>query len=120
MEDDQNDQRLRELVAQVRAADAAHTPSFERLWLAASRRQAMPPQSWRKGVPKLALRLAAVLLLTYPAALWVGSKSQHRRQIERDLIALDSALLTHWQAPTDVLLDFEAAGQVPSTSPPGS
>lgn len=102
MDIDNNDEWLREFAERERAEDLSHTPPFERVWRAAERRS---NESCADLVPKVVFGVAAGVLIAGGLVVWKNAGTPDSRRTEYELVALDSVLVTYWQAPSDVLLE---------------
>ena len=83
----------------------ASAPAFEDVWGSARSRCAAAEEEtawpwWRLT----ATSLAAVLVLAGAGVWTFSARERHHRRVEREFAAVDGALLTYWQAPSDALL----------------
>lgn len=87
----------------LRQAQAEDAPSFDRMWRKAENRH----QTSRSYRVVWVLAFAAVCATTALVLMRpMGDAPQYdSRTTEQEFAAVDSTLLLHWQAPTDVLFD---------------
>lgn len=99
---DELDENRRQFRA-LRQTQAEGAPSFDRMWRTAESRH----QSSRSYRIVWALAFAAVCATTALVLMRpMGDVPLYEsRNTEQEFAAVDSALLLHWQAPTDVLFD---------------
>ena len=95
---------MRERMQTLRQRRDASAPAFEDVWRSARSRNSAPEKAapwpwWRLA----AAPLAATIVIAV-ASIWTFSAREHHRRMEREFAAVDGALITYWQAPSDALL----------------
>jgi hypothetical protein len=109
MSDKDESRWLTERMQQMRERRERSAPAFAKTWRAAKERSSAGP----RVSPRLrGLAFASVaLVVAASAGYWSFTKVQQSRRMERDYAALEGALLTYWQAPSDALFDSPPSGE---------
>jgi len=106
MSNEKNEERWMEnRMQRMRERRERSLPAFAQVWRSAEARRSVSrqhiPAHWRR----LAFASATVVFAAAIAGYWSLTKGQQSRRVERDFARVEGALLTYWQAPTDVLFD---------------
>ena len=109
MNDNDESPWLEERMRELREEREPFIPSFDRVYRGAEARRA--PGAGRLYGRGLAFASALVMLVVAGGSYWSFSKAQEARRRERDFAAVDSALLTYWQAPSDALFETVDEGE---------
>jgi hypothetical protein len=105
MSGEHEDQWLRRRMQRMRACQEQSLPAFAEVWRAVEWRRA----SFRQEAIPRSRRWALARAALVPLAAAVGYVSfdqwRENRRVERDFAALEGALLTYWQPPSDALFE---------------
>ena len=107
MNDETESRWLTERMRQLRERREPFIPSFDRVCRGAATRR---PAAWMP-MRGLAFASVAVALAVAGASYWSFTKAQESRRKEREFAAVESTLLTYWQAPSDALFATESDGE---------
>jgi hypothetical protein len=95
---------MRERMQALRQRRDESTPAFEDVWRYARSQYATPENATSWAWWRLAGASLAVAVVIAGAGTWTLSARERHRRIEREFAAVDGALITYWQAPSDALL----------------
>jgi len=104
MNDENESPWLQERMQELRERRHASAPTFEKVWRAARARTSEVVEKAVWPTWRLAAVSFATIAVAASAIMWKHSERENHRRIERDFAAVDGALLTYWQGPTDDLL----------------
>jgi len=114
MSDDHESQWLRDRMKKLRQRRNMSGAAFERIWSAAQAQQASLETAPAAPAWKFATASLAAILLAVGFAFHTAAERKHRRQQEREFAAVDGALMTYWQAPSDDLLPISNGTELPN------